>query len=360
MALSLNGSGGITYPDGSVNNTRSVSVAGDSMLGLLTVPSLNVTTGNVGIGTNLPAHRLDVNGNIITRGINWGAAGSAALNYFGDTNNLVGSTFNGNTILRGFNGVSLQVGAGTNRLTIDASGVVRVDGGIRARGGSPGAGGINNNGYAFEGSGGDNDSGMYSLQDGHVQFFTNSVFRFQLDASARVASTQSGGFADRTFNLDGPSLTNPGIGFHASGSGSAGILKFHGPGNRFEFRNSNDSSFGSILANDFTVASDYRLKINIEPIVGGLSSVMSLKPKTYKMFESGNLVRGFIAHEVAQYIPEAVKGEFNAEDERGFPVYQTLDPASILATAVAAIQELKALVDQQAIEIQQLKENLNA
>ena len=55
-----------------------------------------------------------------------------------------------------------------------------------------------------------------------------------------------------------------------------------------------------------------------------------------------------------------MSGEFNAEDEKGFPVYQTLDPASILATAVAAIQELKAIVDQQASEIQQLKEKLNA
>ena len=52
MALTLNGSGGITYPDGSVNTTRSVSTAGDTMTGALTVPSLSVTSGNVGIGTS--------------------------------------------------------------------------------------------------------------------------------------------------------------------------------------------------------------------------------------------------------------------------------------------------------------------
>jgi hypothetical protein len=49
MPLSLNGSGGITYPDGTVNTTRSVSVAGDTMTGTLntTGPTIGVarTTG---------------------------------------------------------------------------------------------------------------------------------------------------------------------------------------------------------------------------------------------------------------------------------------------------------------------------
>jgi hypothetical protein len=40
MPLSLSGSGGITYPDGTVNATRSVSVAGDTMTGNLTAPNL--------------------------------------------------------------------------------------------------------------------------------------------------------------------------------------------------------------------------------------------------------------------------------------------------------------------------------
>jgi hypothetical protein len=37
MPLSLSGSGGITYPDGSVNTTRSVSTAGDTMSGQLSI-----------------------------------------------------------------------------------------------------------------------------------------------------------------------------------------------------------------------------------------------------------------------------------------------------------------------------------
>jgi len=82
---------------------------------------------------------------------------------------------------------------------------------------------------------------------------------------------------------------------------------------------------------------------------------MLLQPKKYRYFSSGNTARGFLAHEVQPHIPEAVKGEFDAEDDRGFPIHQSLDPTSILATAVKAIQELKQLVDQLQAEIAALK-----
>jgi guanyl-specific ribonuclease Sa len=49
MPLSLNGSGGITYPDGTVNTTRSVSTAGDTMTGPLSVPSITGLTAGAGI-----------------------------------------------------------------------------------------------------------------------------------------------------------------------------------------------------------------------------------------------------------------------------------------------------------------------
>jgi hypothetical protein len=45
MPLTLSGNGGITYPDGSVNATRSVSTAGDTMTGNLTVST--ASTNNV-------------------------------------------------------------------------------------------------------------------------------------------------------------------------------------------------------------------------------------------------------------------------------------------------------------------------
>lgn len=47
-------------------------------------------------------------------------------------------------------------------------------GGYLARGGAPGANGANNNGYAFEGNGGDKDSGLFSTGDGNVSLYVNN------------------------------------------------------------------------------------------------------------------------------------------------------------------------------------------
>lgn len=52
---------------------------------------------------------------------------------------------------------------------------VAVNGGFLARGGTPGANGISNNGYAFLNNGGDNDSGLYSTADGIVSLYANNV-----------------------------------------------------------------------------------------------------------------------------------------------------------------------------------------
>ncbi len=51
---------------------------------------------------------------------------------------------------------------------------VVVTGGFLARGGTPGANGANNNGYAFEGNSGDKDSGLFSTADGRVSLYSNN------------------------------------------------------------------------------------------------------------------------------------------------------------------------------------------
>jgi len=68
MPLSLNGSGGITYPDGSVNTTRSVSSDGDTMTGKLTVPQLKVNNSSsthdlLNLTQNNSSYNTDINFN---------------------------------------------------------------------------------------------------------------------------------------------------------------------------------------------------------------------------------------------------------------------------------------------------------
>lgn len=88
-------------------------------------------------------------------------------------------------------------GAQTLSVRFDSGGQVymngpllNVVGSIRARGGAPGALGVNYNGFGFN-SPGDNDSGMYSEADGEVNFYTNAVERMRLDSKATVFGANS-------------------------------------------------------------------------------------------------------------------------------------------------------------------------
>lgn len=74
-----------------------------------------------------------------------------------------------------------RVGIGT------ASPAVSLDvvGGIRARGGAPGALGVNNNGYAFDASG-DTDGGMFSSADGQIEFYSNAAEVMRISSAGLV------------------------------------------------------------------------------------------------------------------------------------------------------------------------------
>lgn len=110
-------------------------------------------------------------------------------------------------------------------------------------------------------------------------------------------------------------------------------------------------------------ASDYRLKENIVPMSSALDKVSRLKPVTYKWKATDENGEGFIAHELAEVCPDAVIGTkdkteiYTDEDgnEQIRPKYQYVDTSFLVATLTAAIQELNAKVDAQALEIQELK-----
>jgi len=109
------------------------------------------------------------------------------------------------------------------------------------------------------------------------------------------------------------------------------------------------TSIGSIIGNGtsttYATSSDYRLKENIAPMTGALAKVAQLKPCTYTWKSNGSSGEGFIAHELAEVMPQAVTGEKDAVDENGKPDYQGIDTSFLVATLTAAIQELKAEFD---------------
>jgi hypothetical protein len=111
----------------------------------------------------------------------------------------------------------------------------------------------------------------------------------------------------------------------------------------------NNGTIGSIASSGSTTfyntSSDYRLKNTIAPMTGALAKVALLKPCTYKWNADGSDGEGFIAHELAEVVPQCVTGQKDAVDAEGKPQYQGIDTSFLVATLTAALQELNAKFD---------------
>lgn len=107
---------------------------------------------------------------------------------------------------------------------------------------------------------------------------------------------------------------------------------------------------GSISTNGTTTSynttSDYRLKENVVPMTGALARIAALKPVSYTWKSNNSAGEGFIAHELAEVMPDAVTGEKDAVDADGNPVYQGIDTSFLVATLTAAIQEQQAMIEE--------------
>jgi hypothetical protein len=113
-------------------------------------------------------------------------------------------------------------------------------------------------------------------------------------------------------------------------------------------RANNSTTMGAIYCDgantSYSTSSDYRLKENIAPMTGALEKVAALKPCTYTWKETGLQGQGFIAHELADVVPDAVYGEKDAINEDGSINPQSIDTSFLVATLTAAIQEQQAII----------------
>ena len=90
---------------------------------------------------------------------------------------------------------------------------------------------------------------------------------------------------------------------------------------------------------EYNTSSDRRLKDNIVDIDDGITRLKQLKPRSYKWVGTDFNAEGFIADEADGIVPEAVKGEVNAVDDEGNPVYQQIEYAKYVPLITAALQE---------------------
>ena len=110
------------------------------------------------------------------------------------------------------------------------------------------------------------------------------------------------------------------------------------------FKSSTDTQYGSIYRSYgsmvYSTSSDYRLKENVVSLSNASDRLNQLQPKRFNFIEYSDVtVDGFIAHEVAEVVPEAVVGEKDAVDHHGKPIHQSVDHSKLVPLLTASLQE---------------------
>jgi len=125
-----------------------------------------------------------------------------------------------------------------------------------------------------------------------------------------------------------------------SGSGSRNLIVF----------GLNNTGYASIATNGTTItygtSSDYRLKTNVMPLTDSTAKVKALKPCSYNWVKAPEIhSQGFLAHELAVVVPQAVVGEKDAVNGDGSIKSQQVDLSYVIPLLTAALQEAIARIE---------------
>jgi hypothetical protein len=93
-----------------------------------------------------------------------------------------------------------------------------------------------------------------------------------------------------------------------------------------------------------------KYKTNVQNATHGLTELLTLRPVTYKGKTDGDKIFGGL---IAEEVHEAGLTEFIQYAEDGTP--DALAYSNMVSLCIKSIQELKAIVDAQAVEIAALK-----
>jgi hypothetical protein len=355
--LSITPSGDISdglrlYCDGTNNPNGIIENVWDSAGTILFRDILiNPSGGNVGIGTSSPAQKLTVSATTATQSIVSTTTGNAAFlvlqNSADSSNAYVYATGKELRLSQADTSASSIVTVATQnieRMRIDASGNVGIGG---ANYGNKLAlhGGIR---FLANEAAATTYTGIGSIVSDNVSISTAGTERMRIDSSGTpmfncTSQLIRGG---ETFRAQ----LNAGIASFVTSQSAYPVINLKNSGTNgymMAFTNASAeigtiSSSGSNVA--YNTSSDYRLKDNVEPMVGALNTVAQLNPVNWKWKADGSDGQGFIAHELQAVVPACVTGEKDAVDDEGNPRYQGIDTSFLVATLTAAIQEQQALI----------------
>lgn len=199
----------------------------------------------------------------------------------------------------------------------------------------------------------DNKDWIFSTSTGS----NNATEKMRLTANGRLGVGTAS--LSNKFQVEEDSSSNWVASYHDSRTDqhtSAGMIVFS--------RTSSYTGVGSITTSEsstaFNTSSDYRLKENLVGLDGALDRLAQLKTYRFNFKADPNTtVDGFVAHEVADVVPEAVTGEKDEMETVQLPVEggepdetveverikpQGIDQSKLVPLLVAAVQELSAKV----------------
>jgi hypothetical protein len=202
--------------------------------------------------------------------------------------------------------------------------------------------------------------------------YTASAERLRIDSSGNLLVGTTSGIGSSTgarlavdataSSLEGAVIKNSGganysnlVLWNTATSGNNYFAYFCTEGGAFPGTNRGSIQYnraGGVVV--YNTTSDYRAKTVTGPVQNALSKLALLKPSTGRMNGATQDIDFFVAHELQEVVPSAVSGEKDDVNEDNTPKYQMVDKSAVIPLLTAAIQELKAINDQQAETINAL------
>jgi len=233
---------------------------------------------------------------------------------------------------------------GSERARIDTSGNLLVGNSTYLLSGMTAGQAIQLGARTFIGTTSSGDTSLGGLSGSNfTSFLVNATERGRFDSSGNLLV----GKTTDSFSTQG-TVIGPNAEITLARTGSDSVMRFASTNTGLLVGSINITT----TATSYATSSDYRLKENVAPMQNALATIAELKPVTYTWKAGGSAGQGFIAHELQEVVPDCVTGEKDAVDKDGNPQYQGVDTSFLVATLVAAIQELKAEVDSLKAQIQ--------